>query len=94
MYLLQKKVLELWYNTFPKLWGKYGFKDGYNLDCNKPWFAKEYIGIDKGIEILMIENYLNGTIWKYFMNNKYVKDGLEKLGFVKKEGMDVLKIPF
>ena len=78
------RAMEYYYNTFPKLWGKYGFKDGYNLDCNKPWFAKEYIGIDKGIEILMIENYLNGTIWKYFMNNKYVKDGLEKLGFVKK----------
>ena len=88
------RAMEYYYNTFPKLWGKYGFKDGYNLDCNKPWFAKEYIGIDKGIEILMIENYLNGTIWKYFMNNKYVKDGLEKLGFVKKEDRDVLKIPF
>ena len=88
------RAMEYYYNTFPKLWGKYGFKDGYNLDCNKPWFAKEYIGIDKGIEILMIENYLNGTIWKYFMNNKYVKDGLEKLGFVKKECRDVLKIPF
>ncbi len=30
----------------------------------------------------MIENYINGTIWKYFMNNKYVKEGLKKLGFV------------
>ncbi len=74
------KAMEFYYNTFPKLWGKYGFKDGYNLE-EKPWFAEEYIGIDKGIEILMIENYLNGTIWKYFMSNKYVKNGLEKLGF-------------
>lgn len=75
------KAMEYYYNTFPRLWGKYGFKDGYNLEGVKPWFAKEYIGIDKGIEVLMIENYLNGTIWKYFMNNKYVKDGLEKLDF-------------
>ena len=75
--------MEYYYNTFPELWGKYGFKDGYNLDNNKLWFAKEYIGIDKGIEILMIENYLNGTIWKYFMKNQYVKDGLKKLGFTK-----------
>ena len=25
--------------------------------------AMEYIGIDKEIEVIMIENYLNGTIW-------------------------------
>ena len=29
----------------------------------------------------MIENYLNGTIWKYFMKNKYVQDGLKILEF-------------
>lgn len=75
------RAMEYYYNTFPELWGKYGFKDGYNLEKNKPWFAKEYIGIDKGIEILMIENYLNGTIWKCFMKNQYVKEGLKKLGF-------------
>lgn len=80
-------AMEYYYNKFPKLWGKYGFKDGYNLEGIKPWFSKEYIGIDKGIEILMIENYLNGTIWKYFMNNKYVKNGLEKLGFVSNNYM-------
>lgn len=77
------KAMEFYYNTFARLWGKYGFKDAYNLEDSKPWFAKEYIGIDKGIEVVMIENYLNGTIWKYFMNNMYIKDGLEKLGFVK-----------
>lgn len=74
------KAMEFYYNTFPKLWGKYGFKDGYNLEGKKPWFAREYIGIDKGIEIIMIENYLNGTIWRYFMKNKYVKSGLSNIG--------------
>ena len=75
------KAMEHYYNKYPKLWGKYGFKDGYNLENNKEWYSREYIGIDKGIEILMIENYLNDTIWKYFMKNRYIKDGLEKLGF-------------
>lgn len=79
------EAMEYFYNTFPKLWGKYGFKDGYNLDGSKPWFAQEYIGIDKGIEISMLENYLNGTIWKYFMKNKYVQEGLEKIGICEKE---------
>ncbi len=81
------EAMEYYYNNFTRIWGKYGFKDGYNLEGIEPWFAEEYIGIDKGIEILMIENYLNGTIWKYFMNNKYVKNGLEKLGFVSNNHM-------
>jgi len=77
------KAMEYYYNNYPKLWGKYGFKDGYNLEKERPWFAKEYIGIDKGIELLMIENYLDGTIWKYFMKNNYVKKGLELLEFTR-----------
>lgn len=77
------KAIEYYYNGIPKLWGKYGFKDGYNLEGSRHWISKEYIGIDKGIEVLMIENYLNGTIWDYFMKNRYVKQGLEKLGFRK-----------
>ena len=75
------KAIEYYYNTFKKLWGKYGFKDGFNLEEKEDWFAKEYIGIDKGIELLMIENYLNETIWKYFMRNEYVINGLKILGF-------------
>lgn len=84
-------AMENYYNNFPKLWGKYGFKDGYNLDGNKQWFAREYIGIDKGIEILMIENYLNGTIWKYFMKNEYVKKGLEMLEITDKNAFIGIK---
>lgn len=75
------KALEHYYNNFPKLWGKYGLKDGYNLEGSKPWFAKEYIGVDKGIELVMIENYLNGTIWNYFMKNESVQKGLKILEF-------------
>lgn len=75
------QAIEYYYNTFKKLWGKYGFKDGYNLDVEDNWFAKECIGIDKGIEVVMIENYLNETIWKYFMKNEYVVKGLEMLEF-------------
>ena len=33
----------------------------------------------------MIENYLSGFIWKYFMKNKYVKKGLEILEFTQEE---------
>lgn len=82
---LSMQALEYYYQHFPKLWGKYGFKDAYNLEGEKPWYAKECIGIDKGISMLMIENYLTGLIWNYFMKNQYVKKGLEKLRILPKK---------
>lgn len=82
---LSIKALENYYNNFPKLWCKYGFKDAYNLEDTKPWYSKECIGIDKGISMVMIENYLTGLIWKYFMKNEYVIKGLEKLNITKKD---------
>lgn len=78
---LSIKALENFYNNFPKTWGKYGFIDGYNLE-KEEWYSKEVIGIDKGISMLMIENYLTQLIWNTFMKNEYVKDGMEKLGIV------------
>jgi len=78
------EAMEYYYNRFPKLWGKYGFKDAYNLEGSKQWFSKEYIGIDKGIGLIMLENYLNSTIWKYFMKNEYIQKGIKTLGFSKK----------
>ena len=88
------ETVEYYYNNYTKLWGKYGFKDGYNLVSDERWFAKEYIGIDKGIELVMIENYLNGTIWQYFMKNKYVQGGLRVLGFSKNVNKCVEKSMF
>lgn len=77
------KALNYYYNNFPKLWGKYGFKDAYNLDVAPAWYGEDYLGIDKGISLLMLENFGTGLIWKYFMKNKYVKLGLKRCGVVK-----------
>ena len=80
---LSMKALENFYNHYPKLWGKYGFIDGYNLENGK-WYSKEVIGIDKGISMIMIENYLSQFIWRQFMKNEYVQKGLEMLNISKK----------
>ncbi len=61
------------------LWGEYGFKDAYNLSNN--WIASDYIGIDQGPILLMIENYRTGLIWKYTRKNPYIIEGLRKAGF-------------
>ena len=73
------------YKNFPQIWGEYGFYDSYNLDQEKPWFSTEYIGINKGITLLMIENYLRGLIWKLYMNNSHIKAGLRTLMFSRVE---------
>ncbi len=67
------------YQSFPDLVGEYGLKDSYNLDRN--WYDSDYIGIDKGISLLMIANYENGFIWDLFMQNANVQNGLVRLGF-------------
>lgn len=73
-------AMNYYYDTFKdKLWGKYGFNDAYNLDVTPEWFCENVIGIDKGISLLMIENYRSGLIWKLTMQNKYIQKAMELL---------------
>lgn len=67
------------YVTYEKLMGEYGLKDAYNLDKN--WYAEDYVGIDKGISLLMIANYESDIIWDLFMQNENVQKGMDVLGF-------------
>lgn len=62
-----------------KLWGKYGFRDAFNLDS--AWFASSYIAIDQGPIVVMIENYRSGLLWRCFMQHPDVLSGLSALGF-------------
>lgn len=77
-------TLQHFYNDFPSLWGRYGFQDAYNLDETPAWYASDVIGIDKGITLLMIENYRTGFVWQYFMQNPYVQKGMQLCGLVDK----------
>ena len=61
------------------LWGEYGFKDAFNL--SRFWWAQDYLGIDQGPIIMMIENYRTGSIWERFGGNPDVCRGLELAGF-------------
>lgn len=68
------------YAKDPKLWGKYGFTDAYNLDVTPEWYSEGVIGIDKGISLLMIENYRSSLIWDTVMANEHIQKGMEVLG--------------
>ena len=64
----------LYKNYGANVYGKYGFVNGINF--NEDWFSKEFIGIDQGITILMIEDYRSEFVWKYFMQHPAVKKWL------------------
>ena len=73
-------ALRTMYDTYGgRLWGLYGFRDAYNVQEN--WFDEDYIGIDQGPILLMIENYRTQTIWDVTMRSEYVRQGLERAGF-------------
>jgi hypothetical protein len=45
------------------------------------WFDTDYLGIDQGPIIAMLENYRNGFVWKLMRKNPYVIKGLRRAGF-------------
>ncbi|MCC9064354.1 glucoamylase family protein [Flavobacterium piscisymbiosum] len=73
-------IRNLYDNHKDKTWGEAGFYDALSLQ-NDNWVAKRYLAIDQGPEVVMIENYRTGLLWKLFMNAPEVKQGLVKLGF-------------
>jgi hypothetical protein len=72
-------IRNLYENHKKETWGEAGFYDAVSLQNN--WTAKRYLAIDQGPEVVMIENYRSGLLWKLFMNAPEVKQGLVKLGF-------------
>ncbi len=74
-----KALKHFYYDLGDKLWGEYGFKDAFN--GSKNWVAGSYLAIDQGPEIVMIENYRTGLLWKLFMSIPEIQNGLKKLGF-------------
>ncbi|HZK65880.1 MAG TPA: glucoamylase family protein [Puia sp.] len=73
-------ALKHFYNDLGnKIWRGYGFTDAFSEEKN--WYATEYLAIDEGPIVGMIENYRTGLLWKLFMNCPEIKSGLEKLEF-------------
>jgi hypothetical protein len=76
------------------LFTNYGFLDSFNPTFRLPiqphhgnvvagvgWFDSDYLGIDQGPIIAMIENYRTELIWKTMRRNPYIVAGLKKAGF-------------
>ena len=86
---LSIRAARFFYDNYQKdLYGNFGFKDAFNLD--KQWWANEYLGIDQGITLLMLENYLNGGIvWKKFMALPAIKKWIELTGLERRSASTV-----
>jgi hypothetical protein len=68
------------YTTYrTQLWGPYGFKDAFNP--SQQWFAPDYLSIDQGPLVLMLENARTGCIWHVFMQQAAIQRGLQRAGF-------------
>jgi hypothetical protein len=71
----------------PGLVGEYGLYDAYSYvtkaNGDLPWIGKSYLGIDKGLVLLMFENYSTQLIWKLLHQNKSIQKGLKRLAFRK-----------
>jgi len=76
------------------LYSKYGFLDAFNPTLTREmkthhghvvpgvgWFDGDYLGIDQGPIVAMIENYRTGLIWEVMRRNPHVRRGLERAGF-------------
>ena len=75
------------------LFSAYGFLDDFNptlvtgtskygrIVPGVGWFDTDYLGIDQGPIVAMIENYRSDLIWKTMRKNPYIVAGLKKAGF-------------
>ena len=77
-----------------RLFGRYGFLDALNptlrvatrvqhgvVDTTRGWFDTDYLGIDQGPILAMIENYRSELVWKTMRRNRHIVRGLERAGF-------------
>jgi len=76
------------------LYAQYGFLDAFNPTLrttehlkhghvvpDQGWFDVDYLGIDEGPIVAMIENYRSELVWKTMRKNPHVIRGLKRAGF-------------
>ena len=77
-----------------RVFGRYGFVDALNLDLRGTkkvsqgrvapgvgWFDTDYLGIDEGPMLAMIENLRSELVWRTMRKNPYLVRGLRQAGF-------------
>jgi hypothetical protein len=71
----------------PQAFGRYGFVDGIEKRADGSfWYCPHVIGINKGVTLLMLDNALTQTTWKYYHAHPTIQKGLKVLEFTRKKG--------
>ena len=77
------------------VYGQYGFLDAFNpsfdFDDLKPavgrrvpgfgWIGPDYLGIDQGPILAMLENHRTSLVWTVMRQNPHIRRGLQRAGF-------------
>ncbi len=87
-------VLEMHRRYGSYIYGEYGFYDAFNPSFNFDvplkhgrrvpgvgWVATDYLAIDQGPIVAMIENYRSGLVWRVMRLNPHIRRGLVRAGF-------------
>ena len=87
-------VREMVHRFGDNLYSTYGFFDSFNpaftlagsermgrVVPGVGWFDTDYLGLDQGPIVAMIENYRNGFVWTLMRKNPYIVNGLRRAGF-------------
>ena len=89
-------TLELYHRFGTEIYSSYGFLDAFNPSFRQPtptsataaaaaqqvgWVDPDYLGIDQGPILAMIENYRSDLVWRVMRNDPYLRQGLERAGF-------------
>ncbi|RZM25531.1 MAG: Tat pathway signal protein, partial [Sphingomonas sp.] len=78
-----------------RIYGKYGFLDSFNptltatsvplkhgsVDPAAGWVDDDYLGIDQGAIVVMMENWRTGLVWTTMRRNPHIRRGLQRAGF-------------
>jgi len=62
-----------------RLFGQLGFRDAFHPGTG--WIAADYLAIDQGPIVVMIENHRSGLLWRLGNECPVIRQGLERLGF-------------
>jgi hypothetical protein len=76
------------------IYGRYGFLDAFNRSFDYDarlhwgkvvpgfgWVDTDYLGIDQGPILAMMENHRTGLVWRVMRRNESIRRGLQRAGF-------------
>jgi hypothetical protein len=88
-------TLEMYHRFGSSIYSSYGFLDAFNVSVRNAsageahgaaaggagWVDPDYLGIDEGPILAMIENYRSDFVWRVMRGDQYLQHGLERAGF-------------